>query len=152
MIRSLRRGEPVPTGNPRRYPNSDGYIRLRWKVGIDEYAETYEHRVVDGVVTAAEQVHHRNEVKSDNGPSNLEPMTLREHGLHHKRPRKWRPYRSFAAMWKAAHAENQRFDRDRRTVRMRALRAQGRTTVEIGAALGIHPSAVSRYLSYGRNY
>jgi predicted transcriptional regulator len=29
---------------------------------------------------------------------------------------------------------------------------RGFTTIQIGAALGVHPSAVSRYLTRGRNW
>ena len=41
-IRSLRPGEPQPEGEPRRYTNSAGYVRLRWKLAVGEYVETYE--------------------------------------------------------------------------------------------------------------
>lgn len=72
MIRSLKAGDPIPPGEPRRYLSSHGYVRLRWKVGKRRYVEVYEHRVVDGVVTDAPQVHHHNRVKHDNRPENLE--------------------------------------------------------------------------------
>lgn len=35
----------------------------------------------------AEHVHHRDEVKTNNAPSNLEVMTMREHRTHHARKR-----------------------------------------------------------------
>ncbi len=41
-IRSLRPSEPDPPGEPKRYKNSGGYTRLRWKVGKGEYVERYE--------------------------------------------------------------------------------------------------------------
>lgn len=41
-VRALRPGEAPPDGEPRRYPNAAGYVRLRWKVGQREYVETYE--------------------------------------------------------------------------------------------------------------
>jgi hypothetical protein len=151
-IRTLRPGERVPETEPRRYSNDKGYIRLRWLVGTQRYVETFEHRVFDGFVTTAEHVHHRNEVKWDNRLENRQPMTRREHGLHHKRPRMWTPFRSQEAMLKAAYAENRRRDRARRTERMRKLIAQGRTTIEIGQLLGVHHSAVSRYARTGRNW
>lgn len=41
-IRSLAPGESPPLGEPRRYEDRRGYVRLRWKVGKGEYVETYE--------------------------------------------------------------------------------------------------------------
>jgi predicted transcriptional regulator len=35
---------------------------------------------------------------------------------------------------------------------MRAWSQQGFTTIQIGQVFGIHPSAVSRYLTKGRNW
>ncbi|NUS00404.1 MAG: hypothetical protein HOV67_34710, partial [Kribbellaceae bacterium] len=83
-IRQLRPGEAVPDTQPRRYGSGQGYIRLRWKVGTRQYVETYEHRVVDGHVTTAEHVHHRNRVRDDNRPENLEHLTAEEHGEEHR--------------------------------------------------------------------
>lgn len=83
VIRQLCPGEAVPTTSPRRYRTSQGYIRLRWKVGIRGYVETYEHRVLDGRVTTAEHVHHKNRDKTDNRPENLEHLTADEHAAEH---------------------------------------------------------------------
>jgi hypothetical protein len=41
-VRQLTAGEPDPPGEPRRYEESRGYVRLRWKVGTGEYVERYE--------------------------------------------------------------------------------------------------------------
>lgn len=84
VIRRLRAGEKIPTAAPRRYRTDAGYVNLRWKVGRRQYVEVTEHRVVDGVVTSAEQVHHVNEVKDDNRPENLVPVGRRTHGVHHR--------------------------------------------------------------------
>lgn len=84
MIRNLKPGEPIPDGEPRRYPNDSGYIRLRWKVGKGEYVECYEHRVDGDRVTTSPQVHHVNHDPSDNRPENLIPVTTAEHGRHHR--------------------------------------------------------------------
>jgi hypothetical protein len=86
-IRQLRAGEVVPTGNPARYLSGHGYVRLRWRLG-KEYVEVYEHRVHDGRVTGAEQVHHINRNRSDNSPQNLARMTETEHKIAH-RPEWW---------------------------------------------------------------
>ena len=85
-IRQLKRGATIPPGDPRRYVNSQsGYVRLRWKVGVREYVETYEHRVVGDRVTNAEHVHHKNQRRGDNARKNLKPMTAVEHGSEHRR-------------------------------------------------------------------
>lgn len=83
-IRILKPGERVPPGEPRRYGSTDGYVRLRWRVGKDEYVEVREHRVFDGVVTTAAHVHHRNHQRDDNRPENLLAVTTTEHGAHHR--------------------------------------------------------------------
>jgi hypothetical protein len=83
VIRQLCPGEAVPMTAPRRYRASKGYIRLRWKVGVRSYVETYEHRVLDGRVTTAEHVHHKNRDKTDNRPENLEHLTADEHAAEH---------------------------------------------------------------------
>lgn len=82
-IRTLEAGEHVPSDAPRRYASSHGYVRLRWRVGSKSYVETYEHRVWGGQVTEAEHVHHLNEVRSDNRPENLRPLSSAEHRAAH---------------------------------------------------------------------
>lgn len=80
-IRMLRPGEAQPAGEPRRYRSGHGYIRLRWKVGLRSYVETYEHRLVAGLPSAT--VHHRNEQKDDNARGNLEALSRPEHVRRH---------------------------------------------------------------------
>src|SRR5690349_13206471 len=81
-IRSLRPDEPIPTDEPKRYPNAAGYVRLRWRVGPKEYVEVYEHRLLAGL-PEGKQVHHRNKVKDDNNAANLEVLTPRKHSELH---------------------------------------------------------------------
>lgn len=119
MIRSLRPGEATPPGEPRRYPNSHGYIRLRWKLGRRQYVECYEHRVVDGYVTDAEHVHHKNRRRDDNRPENLEHVTAEQHHEHHASPRTEYVLRRYA---------------------------EGATTVAIAEELGGDASAIWRLL------
>lgn len=119
MIRNLKPGELVPIGEPRRYRNSSGYIRLRWQVGPGEYVERYEHRVFDGVVTDAEHVHHVNGDRTDNRRENLRRLTAREHADEH------------AADHAAEIADRYK---------------AGESSTVLGVAFGIHPSAVTRLL------
>lgn len=49
QVRSLRSDEADPPGEPRRYPDSSGYVRLRWKVAPRQYVERYE-RDTDGSI------------------------------------------------------------------------------------------------------
>lgn len=82
MIRQLKPGEPVPSGTPKRYRSSHGYVRLRWRVGPKQWVEAYEHRIVSGVVTS-DHVHHVNGDKADNRPDNLEVKTASRHIREH---------------------------------------------------------------------
>ena len=65
MIRTLRPGELVPTGEPKRYPDRDGDVRLRWQVGPKLYVETRARRVVDGRVTTAKRTPPRSRLDVD---------------------------------------------------------------------------------------
>lgn len=80
--RQLQPGDPVPAGEPKRYKNAAGYVRLRWLVGPRTFVEVYEHRLVAGLPAGV--VHHKNERKDDNSPTNLAPLTSSEHAqIHH---------------------------------------------------------------------
>lgn len=121
-IRTLTPGEPVPEGEPRRYPDRAGYVRLRWRVGPGEQVEIREHRLVAGVVTD-DHVHHKNHVTGDNRPDNLAILTADEHAaLHGGKARKFDRHR-------AAH-----------------LYAAGLSTVELGRVFGVNPVTVYRGL------
>lgn len=80
-IRRLRDDEPIPASQPKRYRTGTGYIVLRWKVGVGDYVEAFEHRIVTGRVS--DEVHHINGIKDDNRPENLRPVTSIEHGTEH---------------------------------------------------------------------
>lgn len=149
MIRQLARGERVPDFAPARYPSSHGYIRLRWKIGTNSYVEVYEHRVFDGVVTDADEVHHDNRVKHDNRPENLVPLSSDEHHRLHneqREPGEFAPYRSRAARDKAMKAAARREARRLLSVEMRAKYEAGMSTVAIAAEYGIDAGGVSRRL------
>lgn len=82
VIRYLKPNEPIPSGEPRRYKSPSGYVRLRWKVGKREYIECLEHRLVMGVPDA--HVHHKNEIRDDNRPENLEVLSPSLHQAEHR--------------------------------------------------------------------
>lgn len=147
-IRQLKAGESLPPGEPKRYRNQQGYIRLRWLVGPQSYVEVYEHRVFDGVVTDAEHVHHINHDRSDNRPENLERMTMAQHAQMHGEERKgdYGRYRSRHDQAKAERAEANRERRTALSLEMRALYEAGYTTVDIATKYGIDSSGVSRRL------
>lgn len=96
-IRQLRAGDAVPTGEPARYQSKGGYVRLRWKVGVYDYVEVYEHRIVAGLVSR--QVHHKNENKADNSLDNLKPVSTLEHGAEHSRVDMVEAAAFYAAGW-----------------------------------------------------
>jgi hypothetical protein len=147
-IRSLRYDEPLPEGEPRRYRSGSGYVRLRWKVAPNTYVEEYEHRIVAGRPHPRFHVHHKNEIKHDNRPENLEVLTAEEHLRHHRAnaERRYAPYRSKFAKYKAERAERNRQARAERDRRVASLYADGLTTVEIGRQIGLDASGVTRIL------
>lgn len=114
--RALSPGEAVPAWPPMR-SDDKGYVRLRWKVGTGAYVETYEHRVLDGVVTTAAHVHHRNGIRSDNAPANLAPGTPLEHLEQH-------------ASYDIGEAIR--------------LHEQGATFSDLARRYGVHPTSVLR--------
>lgn len=121
-LRTLRPGEPRPAGEPRRYPDRDGYIRLRWRVGPSDYVEIREHRAIAAHVDGI-HVHHIDHDPGNNDPSNLVILTKSEHARLHGR-------------------ELQRFDREE----ARHLYELGYSTPQIGRMLGVDQSNVYRGL------
>jgi hypothetical protein len=144
-IRQLKWDEPIPTGEPRRYRNGSGYIRLRWLVGPNQYVEAYEHRVVMGNPHPRQHVHHIDGDKTNNDPSNLVLMTREEHAEHHGASRARSD--DTVRLRKARRAAERRERLEARRQEMRRLYDEdGLTTVEIGRLMGIDPSNVSRHL------
>lgn len=152
VIRSLRPGDPIPEGTPRRYKSSHGYVRLRWLVGPQEYVETYEHRLVAGLPEA--DVHHRDSVKHNNDPANLAVLSKEDHAAHHaldvsvrsRRITEWEGYRSQGAFDKAQRRKARVAERQSFLARLAELHDSGHTTVQIAARVGVDPSNVSRGL------
>lgn len=121
-IRTLRSGEPIPSSEPRRYPDRAGYIRLRWKVGPHEYVEIREHRLVRSGADS-DHVHHINHNASDNRPENLIRLSKGEHAALHG-------------------------DGNRKFARRRAaeLYEAGLSTVELGRVFGVNGASIYRAL------
>jgi hypothetical protein len=74
---------------------SNGYVLVRVGIGhhlADVRGYAYEHRVVAEKklgrrLKRGEQVHHKNDIKTDNRPSNLEVCaSLAHHFVHHRKP------------------------------------------------------------------
>lgn len=154
MIRALRAGDTAPAGEPRRYMASTGYVRLRWRVGTDDYVEVLEHRFVMGIPEG--EVHHRDGDKTNNHPSNLEVTSKRSHARYHgkktagiaatRRGAEWGGYRSQSAFEKSQRRLAREQARREEIARIVELRSQGLTTVEIGRRLGRDASNITRAL------
>lgn len=154
-IRTLRQGDPIPSTEPSRYVNDAGYVRLRWKVGVEQYVEVYEHRFVAGMPDADLDVHHRNRVRDDNRAENLQVLTPEEHRLLHldeDRPEFARRraarggHKSRESFEKAERAKSRRAAIHERALRMREMYEAGASTTEVGVAFGIDSSRVSVHL------
>src|SRR4249920_1284711 len=122
VIRVLKAGEPLPDGEPRRFLDRDGYIRLRWRVGPYELVEIREHRAINEP-RSDDHVHHRNHNPSDNRPENLVTLTASEHTALHAR-------------------ERRRWDRERAA----HLYDAGLSTTDIAIIYGVNSATVSRGL------
>lgn len=142
-IRTLRQDEPIPAGEPKRYTDGRGYIRLRWLVGTQTYVEEYEHRVVMG--RPLNDVHHINGDKADNRPENLVVLSKREHSeLHERQAKDANPIRGIKT--RTLLAQSRTIAREQRVAAMRADYEAGMTTPQIAAKYGVHNSNVSRAL------
>ena len=84
-IKRLAHGAAIPDWEPKRYINSRGYVSLRWQVGDRKYLEVAEHRLACGLPPTGYHVHHRNGVKTDNCPENLEVLTTSHHLSRHSK-------------------------------------------------------------------
>lgn len=120
--RKLERGEKLPEGQPLRYKTAQGYIMLRWTLAPSSFVEVAEPRVIDGHNSTAEHVHHKNFVRDDNRPENLQEVTVKEHQAIHR-------------------AEDRRRHRE-----MKDLYEAGKTTTEIAELMGTNHGNVYRAL------
>lgn len=120
QTRTLRPGDRVPDGEPRKIPNGR-YVHLVWTEAPGRYVRVYEHRVRNGRVLPADvQVHHRDHNGHNNHPDNLVVLTPAEHSRHHRR-----------------HNHEQ----------VLTLFADGKQQIEIAEILGMSTAQVSRALT-----
>jgi 5-methylcytosine-specific restriction protein A len=154
-IRALRADEEIPNVEPRRYRAQRGYIKLRWLVDTQTYVEEYEHRLVAGRPPSWMHVHHINGIKHDNSLENLKVVTPQDHMRIHaeeaaaaRGPRQPYKRKTVPPSWQANRdrAAKRRAELSARSAEMKRLYLEGKTTVEIGAIIGIHSSGVSRHL------
>lgn len=139
-IRTLRHGDLVPEGEPRRYKTGAGYVALRWKTGPDTYVEVREHRLVAGIPPISIHVQHIDGDKSNNDPSNLRLLSSGEHTRLHMQERTKRG--------KARDRERaaRRVAREAEWVEIARRYAAGENTTQLGQAFGLDPSNISRGL------
>ena len=152
---ALHNGDTIPSGEPKKYKNDRGYVRLRWLVGKGEYVEAYEHRVVMGLPPDDMHVHHINHIKDDNRQENLIVLSPSDHEKLHEKQNahkyelakaKRQGYRSLAAFQKASREQKRRASRKARYLGMKHLYEQGYSTVQIGELYNIDSSNVSIHL------
>lgn len=142
-IRWIARLDEVPTGEPKRYRNSQGYVRLRWLTGPNEYAEVLEHRLVMGLPDG--QVHHINRIRDDNRPENLIVLSAEEHSQLHARE-DWASGKYTGVSQRTRERAQRRLEIEERWDRMADRYRSGATTITVGKEFGIDPSNVSRGL------
>lgn len=152
--RQLQADDLVPDGDPRRYRDGRGYIRLRWLVEARTYVEVYEHRLVMGLPNA--EVHHENEDKGDNAAGNLVALTKAEHARTHQRHRPGvatgldAGRLPFGRAWEAAHKASRRMEREAVADAFWAAVAAdylgGTDTPELALKYGRDTSVISRQL------
>jgi HNH endonuclease len=66
-----------------RYYDKEGYVRLKVQGKLVGEHRVVMENVVGRPLLSSELVHHRNRVKDDNLPTNLELTTRKLHSLHH---------------------------------------------------------------------
>lgn len=85
---SIGRGfESRRRGSEMKYQRKDGYVQV-----YEDGRLEYEHRLImerllGRQLEANEVVHHKNEIKNNNEPSNLELKTKAKHAAEHQRER-----------------------------------------------------------------
>lgn len=86
---AVRSADEVPSGHPKRYLSAHGYVRLRWLVGVNVYAECYEHRLAAKFPEPHLHVHHIDGIKTNNEPENLLVLSAADHQRLHGSDPEW---------------------------------------------------------------
>jgi len=84
VYRMLQPGEAIPSWEPKRKRDQQGYVVLVWRVGSYSYVMVREHRLM-AQADYGMHVHHVNGQRDDNRPENLQVLSPSEHIKWHRR-------------------------------------------------------------------
>ena len=129
--------------------NSKGYKRLT--NGIDN---PLEHHVAFEVIPDGFCVHHKNEIKDDNRPVNLESMRIKDHNSHHmignRNPSRTHPENNWLIQKDHGGENNGRYRHDIEDEILEEMRKSGMSYKAIADKIGCSKYTVMKRLGYSR--